>query len=755
MANLLFDALAGIEKGISEGDENIGTYLKAKADSEEKLSKLLEEVEKKRRREAERKIRLLKEEERQLGKKEGKFEKNIPLINKEIRKRKKEIQDEIERYAIDEQNRLLGLSEALAETKREETSPIIEKKPPREGKPKKAIRPKGPEEAHLSDLEYEQGQKLLQWMSVGKASDALKSIPSAFLETGEGLSGLLGAKDLKEKIRNLKKSYEEKIGIDDRDAMYAQAGRLGGDLINPLGIIGRGFKLGKFASKIPKLAKHLGAGSLYGAIQAEKDDADPLVGAAMGAGTAAVLQGAGKVLSKGKKAKFQKIKDRATFTKEDEIAQRAAMMGEKATIPEIVGDEVLINKMKKDSSNFNKKRLSSIEGNIKKNAKSQIDALPKGEEELMQLYANTGDLQRNVSENSSKLYDVVKESGIGSEGLLEKSVLKEWIQAMKRAEPNIKGLPKMKVNGGKIKEVEKLLMFAPDDPKSYRNFYIQNSDILPTAGDFLKYKSKVGNMIEKANSSQIEGLSNLSEDLNRIIKRVDKNSSIAKANRDYAVKAAPLKQKEIKKAVKATTFTESQEGRPKISKVFGEQSIENNLAFKQLPTEDKKRVIGAFLNEALREEKHPVRAMVETWKKLPDYIKLSSDPEIQKILRGMRDLANVNKTLSSMQRTTTSDIGSRQSVAQATKIARLIGYGGTLLTNPSMTAGLALAEGGTKAALAGKHALLRKSVSQKQLKHYLRPELLDEIYRKKMGRLQMPAIKIGEEYKNYKEGERK
>ena len=326
---------------------------------------------------------------------------------------------------------------------------------------------------------------------------------------------------------------------------------------------------------------------------------------------------------------------------------------------------------------------------------------------------------------------------------------------MKRAQPNIKGLPKMKANGGKIKDVEKLLMFAPDDPKAYRAFYIQNSDRLPTAGDFLKYKSKINNMMEKSNSSQIEGLTNLSEDLNRIIKRVDKNSSIAKANRDYAVKAAPLKQKEIKKAVKATTFTESKEGRPKISKVFGEQSIENNLAFKQLPTEDKKRVIGAFLNESLKTEKHPVRAMVETWKKLPDYIKLSKDPKIQKILEGMKSLANVNKTLSSMQRTTTSDIGSRQSVEQATKIARLIGYGGTLLTNPSMTAGLAIAEGGTKAALSTKNALFRRGVSQKHLKHYLRPELLDAIYQKKMKKLQMPAIKIGEEYKNYKEGERK
>ena len=413
----LLDALYGIERGVSEGDENMGVYLKAKAEEDEKLAKMLEDFEKKRRQEAERKIKLLKEEERQLKKKEGKLEKNIPFLSKDLRKRKKEISEEIERYAIDEQKRLLGLSESL-------TTPSIEKKPTMEANPTATPKAKVPEEAHLSDEEYEQGQKLLKWMTGGKASDILKSIPSAWMETGEGLSGLFGDKGLKEKIRGAKKSYEEKMGIDDRDAMNAQTGRLVGDIINPLGIIGRGLKLGKLVSKVPKLAKLLGGGSLYGAIQAEKDDANPLVGAAMGAGTAGTLQGVGKVLSKAKKAKFKKIKDRATFTTPDEISRRASMMGEKATIPELVGDETLINKLKKDSSMINRKRLSGIEGNIKQNAKAQIGALPKGEEELMSLYTNTGELKKKIGEGSSKLYDVVKESGIGNEGLLEKPLLR-------------------------------------------------------------------------------------------------------------------------------------------------------------------------------------------------------------------------------------------------------------------------------------------------------------------------------------------
>ena len=104
-----------------------------------------------------------------------------------------------------------------------------------------------------------------------------------------------------------------------------------------------------------------------------------------------------------------------------------------------------------------------------------------------------------------------------------------------------------------------------------------------------------------------------------------------------------------------------------------------------------------------------------------------------------------------MQRTTTSDIGSRQSVEKAAKIARLIGYGSTIVTNPTKTAGIAVAEGGTRAALAAKHAIGRSRVGQKHLKHYLKPELLDELYQKKMARLQIPAIKIQEQQRKNNE----
>ena len=731
----LFEILKGIEQGIAEGDKNLGVYLKGKQQEEEQLLKLLEKQEKKRQKEADRKIKLLKEEDRQLKQEIGRA-KNIPFMDSDLKNRRKEIRSEILEYATDEQRRLAGLPETVNLSE--------------EPKAKNGDRSKSSEESHLSDAEYEGGQKLLKWMTGGKLSDVLKSIPSAWMETGEGLSGILGAEGLKQKIRSGKEKYEQAIGVDDRDAANAQGGRLLGDILNPLGLLGRLGKVGKLSKYLPKSKyakslKNVGTSSLYGAIQAEKDDENPAVGAIVGAGTGLALQGLGKALSKAKKAKFNKIKERATFTDPKEISERAAMMGKKATIPEIVGDETGINKIKRDSSLFNRKRLESIEGNIKKSAKSQIKGLPKGEQETQTLYGNLGNTKANLQEESGKLYDIVKEEGIGKGGLIEKRDLQKWLKAAKDAAPDVKGLPKLKRNAGSPKDVEKLVMFAPEDPKAYQKFVMENIETLPTAADFLKYRKSVKKMLGSADSTQTEGLTVLLKELDQIIEHSDTNSTLSKASKNYATKVAPFSQKEIKNAIGTSKFSESQEGRPKISTVFGKQSKENNLAFKQLSTKDKKRVIGGFLEENSSGEKNPIRAMVSTWEKLPDYIKLNPDPEIQKIMSEMKQLSNISKTYSSMQRTTTSDIGSRQSVEKAAKIARLIGYGATAVTNPTMTAGIALAEGGTRAALAAKHAIGRKRLGQKHLKHYLKPELLDALYQKKMTQLQVPAIKIQEQ----------
>ena len=60
---------------------------------------------------------------------------------------------------------------------------------------------------------------------------------------------------------------------------------------------------------------------------------------------------------------------------------------------------------------FNRKRLESIEGNIKQSAKAQIKGLPKGEKETQALYGNLGNTKARLQEESGKLYDIVKDAG--------------------------------------------------------------------------------------------------------------------------------------------------------------------------------------------------------------------------------------------------------------------------------------------------------------------------------------------------------
>jgi hypothetical protein len=751
----LWDIIQGIEQGIASADKNLGVYRQAvEADELKELKRLqqeqknLEKQEKDRQADIKREIGLLNQEKRLLKEDIGKF-KNIPGVKSEQKTRIKQINKRIEELTLLELGAYEDVPSSLAQESKikqelPNSSPTYQK-------------PDTPEYENLSQEEYDQGQKLLKWMTGGKPSDALKSIPSSFMETAEGITGLVGAKSLKEKIRDTKNKYEDLVGIEDRDAAYAQGGRLLGDILTPAGWVSRASKLSKLGKYVPKVLKPSLKGAAYGAIQSEKEDENPLLGAAMGAGTSAALQGVGKGLSAAKKARFKKIADKASFKDRETIAARAETMGPKATIPELVSVKTEIENIKKDGSLLNQKRLRKIKENIEKKAQKSVENLPQGEEELQTLYKNLGEMvdpnvEGSVAQRSAKLYDAVKEESLGGDGLVDKKSLMQWIRAAKEAEPNVKGLPKLKTNRGKVDEVEKLLMQAPENPKLYRKFVTENIEKIPTASDFLRYRSSVNKMLGKAGSEQIEGLSVLSNSLDQIVDKADVNNVLKKASTHYATELGPLKQKQMKKAASAVKFSESTEGKPSISKVFGEHSTENNRAFKQLSKEDKKRVLGAFLEENMESEIDPIRDVTKTYKKLPSYIKDSKDPTTRAIVKDMKNIAAVNKTYTSMQRSTTPDIGSRVPTKSMKNLMRLIGYGGTAFVNPTMTAGIALADMGVKGGAALAKAARRKGVGQKYLKYYFKPELLDELYRKRMGRLSKPPTKLIIENKKKEKG---
>lgn len=528
----------------------------------------------------------------------------------------------------------------------------------------------------------------------------------------------------REKLKDIQGGIEEFLG-GDPNAKSKQGVEMLTDIVTlPGKALAKGGNLLSRILKNTAIGAAEGAG--YGALYGEGDPDAMKQGAILG-GTLKGTLGAKK--SKGQKLKeeFESIKERATFEDPEMIQRRAELMGKGATIPEVVGDETLINRLKTDTSRENVSRMREIESNLKRSAKELSEELPKGE--ALDLYKSLEELQTKVSDEAGASYDTVKESGIGKQGILEKNVILEWLKALKNAESNVKGLPKMKLNGPNVKAIEALLQTAPNNPAMYFNFSKQHIGNLPTAGDFLKFRSKIRKMLEKADSSQYEGLSVLLEDLNRIVEKVDPNSTLATANKQWATQVVPTKQKAVKEAIKASTFEEAQKGKPSIRKVFGEQSIENSQLFEMLSTQDKQRVLGAFLDEVVSEgEKHPSRAIMETWKKIPDYIKETSDPAVQKILKQMETMAQTSKTLSSSQSATKVDIGSSLPTKDLTKAVRGWLYAGSIFSGNPSTAALVFG-----ADLAGKginkirNKALRKRLGQSNLKYYLHPELLTEL----------------------------
>ena len=605
-----------------------------------------------------------------------------------------------------------------------------------------------------TEKEKEQADQLLNFMKrTGKNyNDFTLSILPGMMEMGEGATGIVGAKDAKQWIRDKKYKYEEALDID-RNSLSARGGRFLGEMLVPMGAPA---KLFKWAGKAAPLLKALTAGGAFGAVASEAQDENPLKGALYGASTGAIMHGLGSTLSKvfGKKKMAKElaaIKKDATLKTEEEILHAADLMGKKATIGEIVGSEKAVQRMKKGGV----KRLENIEGHLKEEAGKLAEKIPQNEK--ISLYQNLEGLKKNVTEEANQLYDVVKESGIGNENILDRKTISSWINALKEVMPHTKGLPNLKGTGiaspKAIQELEYLLMDAPKEPKAFRDFVITHEDRLPYAEDFLKFRRKIHKLQEKSDSTNKQALDILNNNLDKIIKDIDVQGSLAKADKNYATKTSPFKQDSLKEAITSGKFTEASKGAPKISTIFAKQSPANSQLFEQLPTADKKRVIGGFVEEAFekRGKEHPSRAINEAWHMIPDYIKLTDDKELQQILKGIKAIAQKNKTLSSLQQTTNASIGSRSEGRKANAFMRTGAYGGSLLSGkPSVTAGLAVADLGIKGSKMALNKAYRSRTAQKNLKYYLKPELLEEIIQKEEGRYTRPISRALINLKQYK-----
>ena len=653
---------------------------------------------------------------------------------KALEKRAKEVRQEILSLI---ENPLLQDQEAFSPMKRnnafseEGGLPLTEEEPPA----KKTI---------SKEEEERQADKLLDVMNhLGQNfGDIIPSTLSGVMEMGEGLTGILGLKKAKEGIRSGKELYEN-FAVEDRNSWGAKTGRFIGEMLTPLGAPA---KLFKWAKRGAPLLRALASGGLYGGIAAEAQDKDALEGALLGAGTGGTIHGlgsvAGKALGKKKLAKELKaMRSDATLKGEADILNAAELMGEKATIGEVVGSEKAVRRMKDYP-----KRLEKIEERLKEKAGGLAESIPQNEK--LKLYGNLEKHKANVTEEASKLYDVVKESGIATDNILDRKTMQRWVHALKEVLPHTKGLPNLKgtkiASSKNLKEIENLLSTAPHSPEEFRRFMIAHEDKLPYAEDFLKFRSKIHALQSKADSTNKQALDILDNSLEKIIKDVDVKGTLAKASKNYAAVTAPVKQAPLEEAITSVKFPEASKGAPKVSTIFGKHSTANSQFFEQLSTEDKKRVIGGFIEEAFdkKGKEHPSRALHEAWHMLPDYIKLTDDKSVQNILRELKTIAQKNKTLSSLQQTTNTSIGSRREGRNIGSFIRNFGYLASLLSGePTIAAGVAAGHLGIKGTKALLNKAYRSRTGQKNLKYFLRPELLEEIIAKEEGKYSRPIAK--------------
>ena len=496
-------------------------------------------------------------------------------------------------------------------------------------------------------------------------------------------------------------------------------------------------------SLLTRILKNAGVGAAegagYGALYGEGDLGAVGGGAALGG----ILRGAlGSKKPKAQKMKeeFAQIKGRATFDNPDMIQRRADIMGEGATVPEIVGDVHMINKLKQDPSKGNKSRMQNITDSINEKAKKIRNEVAI--EEPSNIYKELGELRNRVKEKSNILYDVAKEGGIGNQGLLDKKTIVKWMNAIHEAMPDVKGLPKMKTAGGAYKDVEKLLQFSPDNPEGFFNFVKNNLDKLPIADDFIKFRSIVRKMYEKSTAENYVGLRNLLAELDRIVETADPTSTLAKADKNFEKNVVPFKQKHIKEAIK----TQDSKGKPSINEVFGKQSADNSKVFEMLSTENKKNVLAHFIDKILKKKEiSSPESVVKLWEELPQYILETADPQIQKILREIETIAQTRQTLSSVQRVTTPDIGSRIETKGLSKGVKAALYAGSALSgHPTAAAAVLGTELAGKAVNNLRNKAFRNRMSQKNLKYYMKPELLDKAVERKRIRKTTPPYKMFE-----------
>ena len=587
----------------------------------------------------------------------------------------------------------------------------------------------------------------------------LKHIPVGLAKLGTGLGGILDFINLRDP--SLEQEISDKYGVEYKPVSYkelaekyleqpvrnllsleendnslpAQLGEFVGSLASP-DPISKGLKGAKAARHSSKILQRMlkggqqGAASAatYGAIQAgnnyegdrEKFVKESIQDVIPGAGLGAILSAFG---GKGGKLgrELRKTRENAGIKDEKVIRHIIENSGGNLTIPEVVRDKAGIARINQDRSRANAKRMLQADNELVSTYRKMAEKLPQGERE--EFYRGVKNLEKSWHDKGSPLYDEIKDVVLGNQGQLPENVLNDFFNVVAEAEKmGLKGLPSLKTGRGVanengLKEIRYLLNEAGTSPKGFEGFVKENADRVPLAEDFLNFRKEIKERLKKSlkgtggSTADVPALKVLSKNLEDIIEKEGATEAFRKADHFWAKNVAPFsKDKKIVEAFDSLGDPAFTNGAPDIFEVFKTANKNNARVFALLPTDDKKRVIGGFLEEA-RKKHSPESALEKIWEKLPTYIKETEDQAVQALLKELEAVSLAREARTGLQKMTDKGIGSRGEVEKLRRAFSL---------NPLRWTGLLLDQ-----VNASRGKAYRKKVSARNLEEYLDPRLLE------------------------------
>ncbi|MHC4271131.1 MAG: hypothetical protein ACYST2_02315, partial [Planctomycetota bacterium] len=421
----------------------------------------------------------------------------------------------------------------------------------------------------------------------------------------------------------------------------------------------------------------------------------------------------------------------------------ADVLGKDALLSEVYGDQPGIRTSQKDRTRENKKRVDRVESHLDDYGIETERMLNSGftSEETANILPNR--LRKNQAE-LQKLYGRTEEHGVGIKGKLHPEDADELIKISKELADS--GIKTDLISGKNNNDV----FTYYDRSKINKDKYFQK--FIPTANDIIVYDQKLYSQLTKEfnkpikDGSKIEILKSSIDELkkifNRSAKRAGKDAvNLNKVKKEYAEHVIPLSENQaiwhnIKidhpntiattKSTQKELFPDTQIPHDNYQASQKQRNAETNW----IKSSEKEQL--AFLEQRFIEYKNLDKIGGETQKTptsiynfyhdLPIYMKNQKNAKgvVKEFLTRAKKLHQTAKAFQSIATGQDAQLGSRQAITD-------------VLRGQTTPTGIAAwIHNLTRAGRAYENWQFRKAMNQKYVKHYLKPELMDRIIRKKM-----------------------